>query len=64
MGRFRVLSEEERKKSPLTFGFRHFVNNPKRLEYNEGDSRLLFLQPDGYNRLLNDYRKFKESLKK
>ena len=63
-GRFRVLSEEELKKSPLTFSFRHDVNNPKRLEYNEGDSRLLFLQPDGYNSLLNDYRKFKESLKK
>lgn len=63
-GRFRVLSEEERKKSPLTFNFRHFVSKPKRLDFNEGDSRLLFLQPDGYNRLLNDYRKFKESLKK
>jgi hypothetical protein len=59
-----VLSEEERKKSPLTFNFRHFVSKPKRLDFNEGDSRLLFLQPDGYNRLLNDYRKFKESLKK
>jgi hypothetical protein len=64
MGRFRVLSEEERKKSPLIFNFRHFVSNPKHIEYNKGDSRLLFLQPEGYNRLLSDYRKFKESLTK
>jgi len=63
-GRFRVLSEEEREQSPLTFSFRHYTLKPKRIEGDEGDSRLLFLQPEGYNRLLNDYRKFKESLKK
>ena len=63
-GRFRVLSEEEREQSPLTFSFRHYTLKPKRIEGDEGDSRLLFLQPEGYNRLLNDYRKFKESIKK
>jgi len=63
-GHFRVLSKDERKQSPLTFNFRHYILKPKRIEGNEGDSRLLFLQPEGYNRLLNDYRKFKESQEK
>ena len=63
-GNLRIMPKEEKDKHQLTFQFKSIIRNPRRLEYNEGDSRIWFLNPDAYNALLNKYREFKAANKK
>lgn len=60
-GNFIILPEDERPE--LTYNFRHYMLNPQKLVVNDGDARIWFLNPDGYNRLLADFRAFKNSIK-
>ena len=62
-GQFTVLSEEEKEKRQLKFNFRHFIMHPRHLEYNEGDARIWFLNPDVYNNLLAKFREYKAANK-
>ena len=56
---FKVLSKEEKEKCPFVVNFKHFLRNPRRLESNESDARLWFLQEDAYNQVLTKFRVFK-----
>jgi len=62
-GQFTVLPEEEKEKRQITFNFRHKILNPRKLESDEGDSRIWFFNPAAYNNLLAKYREYKKKLK-
>lgn len=56
---FFVSPEEDKGKRELKIYFKHFIRNPRKLEGNEGDSRLWFLPQETYNDLLTRFREFK-----
>ncbi len=60
---FTAIPAEEKEKGALTFNFRHFLNNPRTLVSNPGDSRILFLNTETYEQLRSKYREFKASRK-
>ena len=60
---FTVMSEEDKDKRQLTFNFTHEINNPRKLETNEGDARIWFLSPESYENLLAKFRAFKAEKK-
>ena len=62
-GNLRIMSKEEKDKHQFTFSFKQVISNPRKLEYNEGDSRLWFFNPDSHSRLLQMYRDFKAANK-
>lgn len=57
---FKVLTGEERHKVNLIFNFKHYVGNPRQLECNPEDARIMFFQPNDYNEILTAYREFKK----
>jgi tetratricopeptide (TPR) repeat protein len=58
---FSVLPDDDMEKRQLVFNFRHKILNPRKLESNEGDSRIWFLAPDAYNNILTKFREYKKS---
>ena len=58
---FLVVPEENKEKCTLVVNFRHYLRNPRKLESNEGDARLWFLDEDTYNQVLTKFREFKAS---
>lgn len=58
---FTVLSEEEKEKREMTFHFGHKILNPRKLETNEGDARIWFLNPAAYDNLLAKFRDYKKN---
>ena len=61
-GNFTVLPKGE--KPQLTFNFRQYLNNPRKLVTNDDDTRIWFFKPEIHKQLLNDFHAFKETLKK
>ena len=62
-GQIIAMTEEERKQKNLVFNFRHFTRNPRRLVSNEGDSRIWFMSPENYGKVLAAYREYKSKEK-
>ena len=58
-----ALSEEERNQNMLQVSFNHFVKNPRKLVGKEGDSRIYFLSPEEYGKILYAYRVYKTGTK-
>ncbi len=58
-----ALSEEERNQNMLQVSFNHFVKNPRKLVSKEGDSRIYFLSPEEYGKILYAYRVYKAGTK-
>ena len=58
-----AMSDEERQQNGIQISFNHFVKNPRRLVSKEGDSRIYFLSPEEYGKILAAYRAFKAKLK-
>lgn len=58
---FLVIPAAERDKVPMTFNFRHRVANPRQLESDEGDGRILFFSPEVHGNILAKFREFKAS---
>ena len=58
-----ALSEEERNQNMLQVSFNHFVKNPRKLVGKEGDSRIYFLSPEEYGKILYAYRVYKAGTK-
>ena len=58
-----VLPQSEKGKLNLNFNFRQKINFPRQLESNEGDARLWFMTPEGYDKILTAYREFKKEKK-
>lgn len=58
-----ALSEEERNQKLLQMSFNHFVRNPRKLVSKEGDSRIYFLSPEEYGKILYAYRVYKANMK-
>jgi hypothetical protein len=56
---FIAVPKEEKDKYSFQCYFGHKVWNPRKLETNEGDSRLFFLTPDTYKKVLEGFRAFK-----
>lgn len=57
--KFLVIPAAEREKVPMTFNFRHRLANPRHLESDEGDSRILFFNPEAHGNILAKFREFK-----
>jgi hypothetical protein len=57
--KFFTVPAEEKDNYKFVFHFKHRVWNPRKLEGQEGDSRIFFLTPDSYNKVLEGYRAFK-----
>ena len=55
------MPEEDKGKYELRLNFSHKIRNPRKLESNEGEARILFLNPNDYNMLLNKFREFKKN---
>ena len=47
----------------LQVSFNHFVKNPRKLVSKEGDSRIYFLSPEEYGKILYAYRVYKAGTK-
>lgn len=62
-GQIIAMTEEERKQKNLVFNFRYFARNPRRLVSNEGDSRIWFMSPEDYGKVLAAYREYKKKEK-
>ena len=60
---FFSVPKEEKDKYEFIFHFNHRVWNPRKLEGQEGDSRIFFLNPDSYNKMLEGFRAFKTNNK-
>ena len=58
-----AMSDEERQQNGIQISFNHFVKNPRKLVSKEGDSRIYFLSPEEYGKILATYRTFKAKLK-
>ena len=57
---FKVLGEQEKKNLNFTYNFKHFLNNPRQLETNPGEARIVFFNnPAQYNDLVAKFREFK-----
>ena len=56
---FFVVSEEDKEKRTLVFNFKHYIRNPRKLESNEGEARIWFLNQETYNQVLTKFREFK-----
>lgn len=55
-----VLKDDDEDKPKLTYNFKHFINNPKQLESNPEEARIIFFyNHDQYNNILAKYREFK-----
>ena len=61
--KFFAVPAEEKDKYKFVFHFNHRVWNPRKLEGQEGDSRIFFLNPDSYNKMLEGFRAFKTNNK-
>ena len=62
-GQIIAMTEEERKQKNLVFNFRYLARNPRRLVSNEGDSRIWFMSPEDYGKVLAAYREYKKKEK-
>ena len=62
-GQIIAMTEEERKQENLVFSFRYLARNPRRLVSNEGDSRIWFMSPEDYGKVLAAYREYKKKEK-
>ena len=60
---FFSVPKEEKDKYEFIFHFNHRVWNPRKLEGQEGDSRIFFLNPDSYNKMLEGFRALKTNNK-
>lgn len=60
---FTVMPEEDKDKRQIQFNFRHKIKDPLKLDSDEGDSRLWFLNPEAYNNILTKFREFKAAKK-
>ena len=61
---FVVVKDDDKDRPQIFYNYKHFINNPKQLVTNPGESRMIFFSPDRYNQTLEKYREFKNSLKK
>ena len=61
--KFTVIPYEERKKFEFVFNFRQKFKTPRKLDFNENEARIWFLNPDYYKNLLTAYREFKKEKK-
>ena len=57
--KFFTVPKEDKDKYPLLCNFGHKVWNPRKFETKEGDSRIFFLTPDTFNKVLEGFRAFK-----
>ena len=62
-GKFVVLTEADEDKRQLLFNFYYSKQNRNMLKVNDGDSRVLFLNPEFYNNILEKFREFKAANK-
>ena len=62
-GQIIVIPKEDKEHRSININFRHFLRNPRRLESNEGDTRLWFLTPEAYADILAKYRDYKSKQK-
>lgn len=58
-----AMSDEERQQNGIQISFNHFVKNPRKLVSKEGDSRIYFLSPEEYGKILYAYRVYKAGTK-
>ena len=57
--KFFTVPKEDKDKYSFLCNFGHKVWNPRKLETKEGDSRIFFLTPDAYNKVLEGFHAFK-----
>ena len=60
-GQFLVLTEADKDERQLLFNFNYSRQNRHYLQFNDGEARLLFFNPDVYNQILTKYREFKSN---
>ncbi len=58
-GQFTVLTEADEDKRQLLFNFKYTRNNRQYLQFNDGEARIWFFNPDVYNHILTKFREFK-----
>ena len=62
---FKVVTKDEKDKLNFTYNFKHFMSNPRQLETNPGEARIIFFYNiDQYNEILAKYREFKAKREK
>lgn len=62
-GQIIVIPKEDKVHRSININFRHYLSNPRKLESNEGDTRLWFLSPEAYADILAKYREYKSKQK-
>lgn len=58
-GQFIVLTEDDKDKRKLQFNFKYTRNNRQYLQFNDGEARIWFFNPDVYNHILTKFREYK-----